>query len=237
MENVIDRLIELHKLDMDIARLRKQCCEIPAQIKLLDGELSRAGQKVAGKQVEIRENEKKIRSREQAIEGHREQQGKYRVQLFKLKSNREYQALNNEILLLNDKISEIETDILEYFERIDAARKDLNRLEMELRELERKIVEKQKVLKEQYRGEEKLLVQKEAERKELIKAIDAEYLERYQRLVRKHGSAVAEIVSGSCGGCYVRIRPQLAALARSNDVLVNCEKCGRFLYWSDVSES
>jgi uncharacterized protein len=237
LDSVLDKLIELHKIDSELNDLRKRCREIPVQMDHISDQLNRAKEKIETTKNIISSNEKRIRSNEKMIESHREQQGKYRAQLFKLKSNREYQALNSEISLLDDKISELETDILEVMEQIDKGNNELGKLTSDLKQQEAIIIAQHQDLEKDLKSEQEALGLREKDRADVQQSVDPEIMSRYDRLVRKHGSAVAEIVTGNCGGCFVRIRPQLSAMARSNDQLVNCEKCGRYLFWTDVSES
>ncbi len=236
MDNILDDLIYKQKLDLEIDGRARKCNSIPVEISTLDRQLDDAKQRVDKIQSAIQSTNEKIRKNEGAIKECKEQQEKYRGQLFKLKTNREYQTMNSEIQLLNEKISKFETDILELMEEADRWRLELKTAETTLSQERLTVLEKKKELQEVLETEKRQLSDIEQLREALVSRLDVEVMEKYARIQKKRGTAVAEIVSGNCGGCYVKVRPQIAALVRANDSLINCEECGRFLFWSDVSD-
>ncbi len=52
---------------------------------------------------------------------------------------------------------------------------------------------------------------------------------RYDRIAVGHPRVVVPVVHGTCYGCFTMIATA-AAGTRSNDVIRNCENCGRFVY-------
>ncbi|MCD4653365.1 hypothetical protein K8T06_05465, partial [bacterium] len=139
MNPVLKMLIRIQHLADQINGHRKRCDEIPTMIQRLEKQLANAREKLKSIKATIKENEEQIRFKERFIADSRDQQGKYRMQLFKLKSNREYQALNKEIELLDKKISESETDIIERMESIDNAEVEQKKAEIYLKEEETRV--------------------------------------------------------------------------------------------------
>jgi predicted nucleic acid-binding Zn-ribbon protein len=56
-------------------------------------------------------------------------------------------------------------------------------------------------------------------------------LERYRRLMKKNGRAVAPVVNNVCMGCFVKIPVSLSQKELGNRELRACDKCGIYLYW------
>ncbi len=236
MDAALEHLIHLQKVDGKIKTLKDQSDGIPKQIASLDSKLNRSREKVEKIKKTLKNNELQIRKNESAIEESRQQQGHYRGQLFKLKSNREYQALKSEIDGLDSKISSFETDILEILEDTDNQKIALKKAEKSLASEILELNMQKNDLKIELDAVLADLNDCEKDFAETTSEIPEEHLARYTRIKTKRGSAVAEIVSGNCGGCYMKVRPQFSAMVRSNSELLQCEKCGRYLYWSDVSE-
>ena len=65
---------------------------------------------------------------------------------------------------------------------------------------------------------------------ELIRAeLDKDLLDRFDKLMKRYGFAVAEVKDGTCMGCYINIATGISsAIEGSNDIYV-CENCGKFL--------
>lgn len=236
MDITLENLIALAKCDQLIFVTHRKCESIPVSISQIDQEINGARSRIENARNDLKEVDRKIRKNEQSIEDSKLQQGKYRVQLFKLKSNREYNALNSEIKLLDEKISMYETEILELMEIMDRTKTKLKELEASILVDESQLVAKKGELEAELAVERKALSGLMRERSGLLVHVQGDTAKHYDRLLRKMGSAVAEIVEGNCGGCRVRVRPQLSALVRGNDQILQCEHCGRFLYWSDVSD-
>src|SRR5207302_1390520 len=67
-----------------------------------------------------------------------------------------------------------------------------------------------------------------ANREELAAAVDDGVRGRYDRLVRNKGeSAVVGVQHGVCGGCHMRLPPQLLVQCQGQQELVTCSNCGR----------
>lgn len=59
--------------------------------------------------------------------------------------------------------------------------------------------------------------------------LDADLLDRFDRLMDRYGFAVAEVKDGACQGCYINVSTQMSsAIEGSNDIYI-CENCGKFL--------
>ena len=72
-------------------------------------------------------------------------------------------------------------------------------------------------------------------REKLIKKIDKRILDRYERVRLGNDTAVVEIVDGKCAGCHMEVSVVYSEKLRE-DELINCETCGRILYYKKNSE-
>lgn len=74
-------------------------------------------------------------------------------------------------------------------------------------------------------------VQAELQKKaDLIRQeLDAELLDRFDKLMERYGFAVAEVDGAACLGCFINVATGMSsAIEGSNDIYV-CENCGKFL--------
>jgi len=55
-------------------------------------------------------------------------------------------------------------------------------------------------------------------------------LSRYRRLAERSGRAVVPVVNASCTGCFSAIPHSFISSVHA-DQIMNCETCGRILYW------
>lgn len=71
------------------------------------------------------------------------------------------------------------------------------------------------------------------ERREVLRrSIPASPLESYDALGRAgRRPAVVELRNAHCGGCYLRLPPQIHSRIRRRESLCTCPHCRRLLYW------
>ncbi|MBN1879432.1 hypothetical protein JW823_04915 [bacterium] len=226
----LEKLMNIQHLSDEIQRLKKRCDEIPGILLDFDRQLDSSQKKLDSIKSLIKDNEARIRKCEIAIQDARTQQGKYRTQLFKLKSNREYQALNSEITLLGEKISAFETEIIENMENNDSAQCARKQAEEHLKAEKIRIGEEKLKISSELSEEKRRLEDAQAAYERQRQEMDEEIISQFDRLVRKNGRAVSELHGKNCGNCYVKVRPQIAASVIGNTCLLNCDKCGVYLY-------
>ena len=67
------------------------------------------------------------------------------------------------------------------------------------------------------------------QRQELVKKIDKRILDRYNRVRHGVDTAMVMIENGKCNGCHMEVSVVYSEKLKE-DVMVNCETCGRILY-------
>ena len=74
----------------------------------------------------------------------------------------------------------------------------------------------------------------EAEREKLTADIDEDLLYQYNKLfANKAGLAVVALEHETCMGCHMKLTTQTAVRVKGNKEILNCEQCGRILYYSE----
>jgi predicted nucleic acid-binding Zn-ribbon protein len=91
--------------------------------------------------------------------------------------------------------------------------------------------EELKVLIERAEGVKKRLSGLEAERSELAAPIESQTMDLYTRLfTKKPDAAVVPLEHGICGGCHMKVVSGTIQQLRSEEIVTQCESCGRILY-------
>ena len=78
-------------------------------------------------------------------------------------------------------------------------------------------------------GKEKL----EEARSELAGKLSKPLLYNYENLTKRYKRAIVPVKDDICLGCFMRIRTSLITRGRSDQEVIDCEGCGRVLYWYD----
>lgn len=76
-------------------------------------------------------------------------------------------------------------------------------------------------------GKEKL----QEARNDLTKKISKPLLYNYEKLKTRYRRAIVPVKDDVCLGCFMRIPTSLSTRGRSDQEVINCEGCGRILYW------
>lgn len=68
-------------------------------------------------------------------------------------------------------------------------------------------------------------------RNELTEKINRPLLFNYEKLKKRYKRAIVPVKDDVCLGCFMRVPTQLITRGRSDQEVINCEGCGRILYW------
>jgi len=227
----IKMLIALQELDAEIYDLEARKETFPVRIKEMDDTLEqkKGGMNAAEdalKQLQVTKNEKEV-----DMQAKEEKIAKHQSDLYQIKNNKEYEALQREIESIKADVSLLEEEIISLFDQIESAQgkcaEEKKAFEEEARSDEQE--------KEQIRTEDKQVSEKLAalgnEREAAAAGVDREVITRYERIRESRGRvALAKVIGESCGGCNMHLRPQLINEAQLMKGMVFCENCSRMLY-------
>ena len=232
----LEKLIELEKVDREIARLSEEVSALPKRVAAIEARLADHKAAVEKAKTDIKANESTRRKLEADIQGFQQKIIKYREQSSSVKTNDEYRALLHEIEFIEKQISGSEDKILELMIALDAQEKALKAAEADLK-VEAAEVEKEKIEAHTRTTEdEKLLAEFGTKRTGLRGQVSDSALAHYDRVMRQRKSAIAEARTQKCMACFVMIRPQTWEELKTNEQIVTCSSCGRILYYDPASE-
>lgn len=224
--------MELQKVDREIARVSVEVAYLPRHIQEIESKLAGAQSRLEADRLALVENQKERKKLESGIGVIQDKISKYKGQIFDVKTNDQYKALQHEIGFGEDEIRKIEDKILERMETAEGLESKVKRAESQLA-LERAEVEKEKAeATARTRDDQQALAALEKQRDALRHQIAPATLANYDSLCRtRRGSAVAEVRDGACVECNVRLRPQAFQELKVNDAVKHCERCSRILYY------
>jgi len=225
-------LLKLQKLDDEIDAMRSEEESIPVTKQELDEELESLKQKVQEAKDNSIEFAKKRKELEIELDSMNEEKNKFKTQLFQVKSNREYEALQHEIAALDEKGSGIEDKILGILEQAEEASAMIKQEESRLEEESAKAKTEQAQLDENLKKLKGDIAIKLDERTRLLVDADKVLIKRYERIrENKDGRAVTSVENGACGGCRRHIPPQEMQNLKRDERIIICEGCGRIIIW------
>ena len=229
----IKGLIELQKFDAEIYSLKQELAQHPAEKKKLEEALERKKANLKTSEENLKTFQKKQKERENDLLSSEEKIKKLNAQLYQLKSNKEYQAMELEIKGLKADKSLIEEDILKLLDEVDSAKLGITK-EKELFGVEEKKFKDVIAVLDKDAAHINVEVQTlEEKRKGILPATDAKMVSQYERILKsREGLAIVPVVNDACGGCHLGLPPQVVNELRRQDRLHFCESCSRMLYWA-----
>src|SRR5215831_14119058 len=233
----LEKLIELEKIDREIARLRDEVAALPKRVEAIEHKLADDKAAVEKAKTAIKNNEASRRKLEADIQGFQQKIIKYREQSSSVKTNDEYRALMHEVAFAEREISGSEDKILELMIALEAEEKALKAAEADLKE-EAAAVEKEKSeAKTRTAEDEKLLAGLDQQRGSLRSGVTDSSLAHYDRVMRQRKSAIAEARDQKCTACFVMIRPQTWQEIRTREQIITCSSCGRIFFYDPAHEA
>ena len=227
----LDKLIELQKLDVAIAKLDAEVRAIPKAIEALEGRLGNARatfESAKGRSEQLRKDR---RAKERELEESAQNAKKKQARLFEIKTNEEYSAVLKEIEALKVKSSQLETEVLEQMEAADATAKTVADAERVFKTAQLDVQTERREKESRLATLQHELAALEAMRKGQASRLDGELLRMYARLMKSRDVAVVAVTDGSCQGCGMTLPPQTYNEVKRNDRMFTCPSCNRILYF------
>lgn len=225
-----EALRELHALHLNLDDARLQMERGPKRLQARRQHMQRKQEEVEAAEAELKRLRMLADQKELHLKSNEQKIADLQVRLNTVKTNREYQAIRDQVDADKMANSVLEDEILETYSRIDEHRtkhqsvvEELRRATQETQEMEEEVGRQGQRLEARIKELQEMLARAE-------QALPADALEIYRRLVAARGSdAMAAVEGESCTGCYTAITPQM-----HNELLMNrlvcCKSCGRLLY-------
>ena len=224
-------LVDLQKIDGEIFHLRRQLQANPAAAARLKEEHQRFTQGLQEAEARYKALEVKRNQREIDLGQKEEQIKKLQVQLFQLKTNKEYTVMQKEIEGLKADKSVLEEEVLKLMEEIERAKVQVSAEREQLKAREGELRSKLDGIEQESQRIKVSLEELKGKRGMALPKVDPSVLARYERILeRKEGLALVPVVGDSCGGCHMILPPQAVNEVQMYARLVPCETCARILY-------
>jgi predicted nucleic acid-binding Zn-ribbon protein len=224
-------LIDLQRVDQEIAQLSSQIETFPSQIQAIEKQLNDFIHAHEERQHRLSANQKERRDMEGEIQLIRQKISKHKDQLYQVKTNEQYRAMLKEIEGEEGNIRRIEDRILEKMIDSEELQEQVDEAAGRLDAEKARVAGEKATLEAAAKASSEQRDLSVRERQELAGKLNQDVLVHYERVRKgRGGRALAEVREGKCMGCNVLLRPQLYYDVRAGDGLYECENCARILY-------
>lgn len=235
-----DRLKVLYKLqqiDNQLDELEDLRGDLPNMVRELEEKIAGFVSDIETKEKEQKDSIVKRDENENEIEKLKENQKKFKAQLYQVRNNKEYDALTKEIDHTEEHINKLEAENNSLADRSKVLTQEIEEITPKVDELKNELKEKEADLKEIIKANEREETKLLEERKKIEGAVKKNDISSYLRIRKaKKGLAVATIKRSACSGCHNIVPSQRQLEIRRNNKLFYCEYCGRILVSSEIAE-
>ena len=230
MANHSEALRELHQIQRELAAVRERIEAGPRQIRVHTKRLAKAEAATEEQEAEVKrirtiadQKNLDLKSREARVTD-------LKVKLNQAQSNKDYSAISGQISADEAASAVLEDEILEVFERLDAAVAELEKRKESVAQVTAALEN----AKTSWANEENSLREDEAridaQSQKCEAFMDSKARNRFRRSAESNGDeALAPVEDDTCTGCYHKITPQQSVMIRQGQI-VFCNACERLLY-------
>src|SRR5215470_6812228 len=233
MHPAIPHLIELQRVDHQIAILRAELESFPKRLREVEGKLTGARAEIASAKELLSKINGERKKFEFEGQEWKDRVRKYRDQSGAVKTNEAYRALQHEIANAEAEVAKAEDRQLEVMMKADDAERRVKHAEARLKEAEQSVATERKSIEAQAGDKKKQLESAIAEHEKIIAPVPGDLRDLYARIAKRHsGTAMAQVRDDQCRGCGLRVLPHIVQELRSetSEEVYRCESCGLILY-------
>lgn len=237
MYNRLKIIYQLQQIDNQLDELEELRGDLPNMVRALEEQINGFIGDIEAKEKEQKDSVKTRDENEDEIEKLKENQKKFKAQLYQVRNNKEYDALTKEIDHTEEHVNKLETENNSLADRSKVLSQEIEDITPKLDELKKELKEKEADLKEIIKANEREESKLRGERKKIESEVKKNDISSYMRIRKaKKGLAVATIKRSACSGCHNIVPSQRQLEIRRNNKLFYCEYCGRILVSSEISE-
>ena len=231
MKNILNTLTELQEIDTQLANIEAQKGNLPQQVKDLEQAGAEVKERLEAANAKKVSDEGEIKGLESALEENKTKLAKFQDQLYLVTTNREYDALTNEIDTVKTQMQDIRDQHVLLTDEIAQLDEEIKTLTDKQSEIEESLKQSREELTSKTDLTNSRQQELEARREELASGLSKRYLRKYERILKVRGQAVVPVHRRACGGCHKQISDQLLYEIKLGNKFIECEGCGRILVY------
>jgi hypothetical protein len=225
------QLISLQALDNDIRKLEATKEQLQEKSRTADQAVRQSHAALERSAEAALAARKEADKRDGDLKVYEEKISRLSTQLNTVKTNKEYSAIQHEILNAKQEMGKVEDEILRLMEDIEARQKESAELEDTASQADAELTRQRKILEEALADADARIGRLQDERDALAKTIPSKHYNAYERLRKgKRGRALAACRNFVCQGCRMALTANTVNLLMAGTDLVMCHSCGRILY-------
>ncbi len=227
----VKKLIELQNIDTQLMEIEDILGDLPKKVDELFLEEEQSIKNIENGKQRIKEIKLDLNKIELRVKEDNQKIDHLKDQLFKVTTNKQYDAIMLEIDYLKEQLDKDETVDIELMEEKGTLEEQIKNQEKNVESVSKDLLERRESLEKMLLESAEQKKQLESDRNKLVDSIEPHVLKRYN-VVRqaRRGTAVVPVLGASCSGCGAVVPPQKIAEIRADKIPYACDECSRFLF-------
>jgi len=237
MDEVFEKLRTLQDILSKKIKLEHEVEEIPKILVTQEELLARLKKTFIDKNLEFekcRAAEAEFRNLLEEAVSMREKSEK---NMDAISTQREYEALDKEIRDATEKEQQYRKELQREERLLADLDEQIKQNTAMIEQQEKDLEERRQGIEAEISGKKDQIQKLEQEEQELIPGLDPEVLFKFERIIRnKMGRGIVAIKGGVCMGCHMILPVQFANLVRQGEEIVFCPYCSRILFYEESED-
>ncbi len=234
VEHIIDSLFKMQEIDVQIAELKvskvykpKILNELREAVDSLKSELEIISEK-------LQNTEMTEKSMQLDIDKVKERLAHAKEKLTSVTSNKEYEAVQDEIIENEEMLAQKEEELLAIYDDEEEFRTRVKDIETQYEGRKKEADEQIEKIESELSHVEDNIKVLESKREQFVGDIPRRILSTYNRIRKgERNQAIVHVRKRACGGCSQILPPQKIQDLKRGDNIVTCPSCGVILAWCD----
>lgn len=239
MPTQIELLAALQEVDLSLSENTKAVRDGQTRVAALEATLAARTAALEATERTLGDHEARQRELEGRVADLESKLKDRRMRVARIRNERELAVVRHEIEVLKEESSAHETELLELFDKIEAARQARDAAVAARDEIVAEHATAVADLAATVAKVQDAIARDEARRGELAGHVDDDLHRRYRMIFeRRGGVAVVAVRDGICQGCHMNVPPQLYNQVLRNEQVLLCPSCQRIIFWrpSEIQE-
>jgi predicted nucleic acid-binding Zn-ribbon protein len=227
---------EVHRLRKLARDLQEQFDRGPRQLKAQHAKVARQETLLHEEQDLIKKLKVATHEKEVSLKTAHSQIAKYQKQLSEAAAKKEYDALQNEIAVAQERTRQLEDEILTAITESEERTARVPELEKAVRQAKDEAAAFEKGTAERNADLSARLAEAQGRLKEVEAGVPADVRGQYNRIVTAMGAdGFASVQNRTCAACHTGLTAQQYTDLQQ-DLFVLCKSCGRILYMPEAAK-
>lgn len=153
-----------------------------------------------------------------------------------ISTHREYEALEKQINEASAREAEIRKNLQKKDKELEELNEKLRMDEEMIKAQEADLNANKENLDKEIASYQEQLKELEAKENEITPGLDSEIVYKFQRIIQRNAEGIVAVKNGVCTGCHMILPAQFANEVREGENILFCPYCSRILFYKEIEE-